>query len=61
MKPRGQKYSFLGTAAAIVVIILFVIFQKYVFKSEKPQREETLPTQGTLAISTIEAQISASE
>ena len=58
MKIRGERYSFLGTAIAIVVIILFIILQKYVFKPQQSQNEKNLPTEGTLAISTIEAEFS---
>ena len=58
MKIRGERYSFLGTAIAIVVIILFIILQKYVFKPQESQDEKNLPTEGTIALSTVEAEFS---
>lgn len=61
MRLRGEKYSFVGTAIAIIMIILFVILQKYVFKADEKPKEAALPTEGTLALSTVDAEFSAGD
>ncbi len=34
MKIRGQRYSFMGTLCAIIVILIMFFLSKYVFKNE---------------------------
>ena len=60
MKIRGEKYSFIGTAIAILVILLFLFLNRFVFSEKEPDKEDTiLPTESTLAISLVPAEIIA--
>ena len=60
MKIRGEKYSFIGTAIAILIILLFLFLNRFVFNNPEPERDDNiLPTESTLAISLVPAEIIA--
>ena len=58
MKIRGEKYSFIGTAIAIFVILLFLFLNKFVFNKSEPEKEDkVLPTESTFSIEIVPAEI----
>ena len=59
MKIRGEKYSFIGTAIAILIILLFLFLNRFVFNEKEEEESSILPTESTLAISLVPAEIIA--
>lgn len=43
MKIRGQRYSFMGTFCAIIIILIMFFLSKYVFKNESGTTDNPEP------------------
>lgn len=57
VKIRGQKYSFMGTLCAIIVILIMFFLSKYVFKNEdSASNGEEIPTESTYVYPAVQAQ-----
>jgi hypothetical protein len=59
MNIRGNKYSFMGTFCAIIVILMMFFLSKYVFKNDETEKSESV-TESTYEYPAVEAEFALS-